>query len=430
MVAAPGTLNPGAGADLAPRHRGGRGRVGRAQHVVRHRHRRPDEAHRQPADPGGTAEARRCARHSASCSAPSPIATLGLASHWLAAGPACLHDLLLRRRLHDVAEALDRAEHRHRRRGRRAAAGDRLGGHDRQRLSGAAPLLPHHLHVDAAAFLGALAVDERRLRSAPASRCCPTSPARRRPGARFFYYSAVLAPLGALPWLLGFAGAALRAGGGASRSGVRPPRRSSCCAAATPTASAPPRAFSAIRSSIYSRFSRCGWSKRFRPGSSVSEDMGRAASSLRSRSRRRRRRSWRWPSCSACSRSSSTSWRWSRGLPSWIGRCEGAQGHVTALPAAAEGQPVARPDGDGQRRKHVEQTPVGRPGWMDGNGVGPPWLRRTRSTTTITSSIRARGRSSARFPLLFWRWRPFSPCTTPDQLVVGRARHRSACSTP
>ena len=46
---------------------------------------------------------------------------------------ARLHHLLLRRRLHDVAEALDAAEHRHRRRRRRLAAGDRLGGGHRRR---------------------------------------------------------------------------------------------------------------------------------------------------------------------------------------------------------------------------------------------------------------------------------------------------------
>jgi hypothetical protein len=51
---------------------------------------------------------------------------------------ARLHDLLLCRRLHDVAEALDAAEHRHRRRRRRPAAGDRLGGGDGSRRSRAA----------------------------------------------------------------------------------------------------------------------------------------------------------------------------------------------------------------------------------------------------------------------------------------------------
>ena len=46
--------------------------------------------------------------------------TLGILVNWVAGGAARLHDLLLRRDLHDVAEALDRAEHRDRRRGRRA----------------------------------------------------------------------------------------------------------------------------------------------------------------------------------------------------------------------------------------------------------------------------------------------------------------------
>src|SRR6267378_1970337 len=41
---------------------------------------------------------------------------------------ACVYDLFLRRDLHDGAEALDRAEHRDRRRGRRAAAGGGVGG--------------------------------------------------------------------------------------------------------------------------------------------------------------------------------------------------------------------------------------------------------------------------------------------------------------
>ena len=42
-------------------------------------------------------------------------------------------DRVLRLRLHDVAEAEDAAQHRHRRRGRCIPADDRLGGGDRQR---------------------------------------------------------------------------------------------------------------------------------------------------------------------------------------------------------------------------------------------------------------------------------------------------------
>ena len=60
------------------------------------------------------------------------MVVLGLLVNWLAAGAARLHDLLLRRRLHDVAQALDAAEHRDRRRRRRVSADDRLGGGDRR----------------------------------------------------------------------------------------------------------------------------------------------------------------------------------------------------------------------------------------------------------------------------------------------------------
>ena len=47
--------------------------------------------------------------------------------------PPRLHHLLLRRDLHGLAQALDAAEHRHRRRRRGVPADDRVGGGDRQR---------------------------------------------------------------------------------------------------------------------------------------------------------------------------------------------------------------------------------------------------------------------------------------------------------
>ncbi|CAA9545424.1 MAG: Heme O synthase, protoheme IX farnesyltransferase COX10-CtaB, partial [uncultured Thermoleophilia bacterium] len=62
---------------------------------------------------------------------------------------------LLRRRLHDGAEAADAPEHRHRRRrGGRATAGG-LGRGDRRGGPRAAPHVPDHLLLDAAALLGA-----------------------------------------------------------------------------------------------------------------------------------------------------------------------------------------------------------------------------------------------------------------------------------
>src|SRR3546814_11406737 len=70
---------------------------------------------------------------------------------------ACRVDPFLCLRLYDVAEAADAAEYRHRRRGGRLSAVDRLGcgdGHDRP---AAGALVPPHLPLDPAAFLGARA---------------------------------------------------------------------------------------------------------------------------------------------------------------------------------------------------------------------------------------------------------------------------------
>ena len=85
----------------------------------------------QPAGPARPGHAGRRAWPSALTLPFFSVMLLGIAVNWLAAGAAGLHHRLLRRRLHHVAEALDAAEHRHRRRGRRPAAGDRLGGGDR-----------------------------------------------------------------------------------------------------------------------------------------------------------------------------------------------------------------------------------------------------------------------------------------------------------
>ena len=66
------------------------------------------------------------------------VIALGLLVNLVAACPAGLHHFLLCRHLHHVAEALDAAEHRHRRCRRRISADDRLGrgdGHDRSRLA-------------------------------------------------------------------------------------------------------------------------------------------------------------------------------------------------------------------------------------------------------------------------------------------------------
>ena len=208
LVVAPGHVHPVIGVDGAAVHRRRRRRRRRAQHVVRRRYRRADGAHRQPADPARPrhAAARRWLRHDA-CG--FSVVALGLLVNWLAARAAGLHHLLLCRALHDVAQALDAAEHRHRRRRRRAAADDRLGGGDRRSRHRAARAVSDHLLLDAAAFLGAVAVSHRRL---CARRHSDAAGGRRRTG------NAAPDPAlyadrwrrSACAWLLGYAGLALR----------------------------------------------------------------------------------------------------------------------------------------------------------------------------------------------------------------------------
>ena len=107
--------------------------------------------------------------------------------------------------LHDVAQALDAAEHRDRRRRRRVSADDRLGGGDRLARARADRAVPHHLLLDAAAFLGAGALPRRRLR--PRRRADAAGGGGRRERApQILLYTLILAPLGVAPWALGFAG--------------------------------------------------------------------------------------------------------------------------------------------------------------------------------------------------------------------------------
>ena len=141
-----------------------RRRGGRAQHVVGRRHRRADGAHapapgaRRPDRAGRSARLRPdagAARGADACGDDQPARRRA----------ARLHHLLLCRDLHDVAEAADAAQHRHRRRRRRAAAGRRLCGRERRRRARHPVAVRRDLLLDAAAFLGAGAGQERRLRA-------------------------------------------------------------------------------------------------------------------------------------------------------------------------------------------------------------------------------------------------------------------------
>ena len=120
-------------------------------------------------------------------------------------GAARLHHLLLCRRLYDVAEALDADEHRHRRRGRRAAARRRLRRGDRRGRS------LQRRAVRASSSCGRRRISGRwrwssaRNMAAPAFPCCPMSLARTAPGSRSSPIRIALAPIGVAPYLLGFA---------------------------------------------------------------------------------------------------------------------------------------------------------------------------------------------------------------------------------
>ncbi|KAI1691317.1 ubiA prenyltransferase family domain-containing protein [Ditylenchus destructor] len=88
-------------------------------------------------------------------------------------------DPVLRPRLHRLAQAPHAAEHRHRRRGGRLPAADRLGCGDRRRRAPPGAAVRSRLPVDPAAFLGARAVREDRLRQC---RRADASGGRRREG--------------------------------------------------------------------------------------------------------------------------------------------------------------------------------------------------------------------------------------------------------
>ena len=179
LVVAPGHMHPVIGVHRAALHRGRRGRGRRAQHVVRRRHRRDDDAHR------ASVRSRRAA------SQPGEALAFGLMlavfsvvdarpARELARGRAArLHDLLLRRRLHDVAEALDAAEHRHRRRRRRIPADDRLGREDRSASSSSRCCSSSSSSSGRRRISGRWRSRARRNTPAPACRCCRSSRARR-----------------------------------------------------------------------------------------------------------------------------------------------------------------------------------------------------------------------------------------------------------
>ena len=138
MLIAPGTSSPRDRLHRAPVHLG-RGRSGRrAQHVVRRRHRRGDDAHRGAADPAGRIAPGEALGFGLTLAGFS-IVVLGLLVNWLAAALLAftiffyvvVYTMWLKRS--------HPAEHRDRRGGGRLPADDRLGGGDRRHCRRAVP---------------------------------------------------------------------------------------------------------------------------------------------------------------------------------------------------------------------------------------------------------------------------------------------------
>ena len=213
--------------------------------------------------------------------------TMQLAAGPLAAGAARLHDLLLRRRLHDVAEALDAAEHRHRRPRRRAAAGDRLGREDGRARARSAAAGRDHLHVDAAALLGARRCSRRSDYAAARVPMLPVTHGAKTTRRHIFAYSLLLAPLGFAPVLTGLGGPIYAAVAAARRRVLPLPRlaraASRARARATRRKTSRRAICSASRSSISSRCSPRCW---LSGGIGVSETVILTPEEVKARKRR------------------------------------------------------------------------------------------------------------------------------------------------
>ena len=120
--------------------------------------------------------------------------------------PACIHDLLLCRRLYGMAKALHAAEHRDRRRRRRLSADDRLGGNNGS-LSLEPVLLFLIIFFWTPPHFWALALyrtDDYARAGIPMLPVVSGDASTRR---QILLYMLILVPLGIAPWLLGYTGA-------------------------------------------------------------------------------------------------------------------------------------------------------------------------------------------------------------------------------
>ena len=111
-------------------------------------------------------------------------------------GAARLHDLLLRRHLHDVAEAADAAEHRDRRRRGRVAADRRLRRGERQRDAATASGCSRIIFIWTPPHFWALALVKARDYERVGVPMMPNAKGADRTRLEILVYSLLLAPLG------------------------------------------------------------------------------------------------------------------------------------------------------------------------------------------------------------------------------------------
>ena len=119
---------------------------------------------------------------------------------------ARLHHLLLRRHLHDVAQALDAAEHRDRRRRRRLPADDRLGGGDRLAVGSSRCCCSCIIFFWTPPHFWALALNRTEDYARAGIPMLPVVAGEASTRRQILLYTLILVPLGIAPWALGYAG--------------------------------------------------------------------------------------------------------------------------------------------------------------------------------------------------------------------------------
>ena len=228
MVVAPGHINPVIGCHGVDVHRDRRGRVRRAEHVVRGRHRRDHVAHRQAPDPARPYPA------AARCSA-SRLFLAVVFGDWLwACWSTVLSAALLAFTIFFYAVIysmwLKPSTPQNIVIGGAAGAFPPMIGWAAATGTVGARTgrdVPDHLRLDAAAFLGAGPAARRRIcarRRADAAG--GRGRARDAPPDRALFL--LLAPVGALPLLLGYTGAALWRGRRSWAASCSSPRHGAC----------------------------------------------------------------------------------------------------------------------------------------------------------------------------------------------------------